>query len=452
MESSTIAAISTPLGSGGISIIRLSGKLSLQIAKKCFSCKEWENNEIAPRKLNLGKFNADTFQEMCMCVYFNAPFSYTGEDIVEFQCHGGILIARGILNKLLNNGAVLAEPGEFTKRAFLNGKITLDEAEGVMDMINAESEAEIKAGYNLLQGKLHQVVENVQNTITTMLAKIEVVLDYPENDYEDATIHEIEEKVFFIKEELNKLISTGQTGKLIKNGTRVVIVGKPNVGKSSIMNAMLEYDRAIVTNVKGTTRDVIEETYTFKGIKFILTDTAGVRESFDIVEKIGIEKTVKSLQNADIILFVLDGSEEIEKEDFELLSKVIDRKYLVIVNKTDLKQKLILPNDIDKSKIIYTSANKLDGIDTIKETIYQMVIDEEILESKVLITNERHMEVLKKALVFCDDTLKGISEFNTLDLISIDLSNVWLKLGEITGNTNNEIIIDKIFRDFCVGK
>lgn len=453
MENKTIAAISTPMGAGGISIIRLSGKDSLQIARKCFTCKEWEKEEqIEPRKLNLGKFNAGDFIESCMAVYFKEPFSYTGEDVVEFQCHGGILIAKGVLNTLLSNGAVLAGAGEFTKRAFFNGKVSLDEAEGVMDMINAESQAEIKAGYNLLQGKLHKIVLKQQNHITAMLAKIEVVLDYPENDYEESTLNEIEFKTTEIKEELEKLVSTSSTGMLIKNGTKVVIVGKPNVGKSSLMNAMLEYDRAIVTNIKGTTRDLIEETYIYKGVKFVLCDTAGVRESNDLVEKIGIEKAVDAINNADIVLFVVDGSEAMEEEDFELLNKIIDKNYLIIVNKTDLKQNIVLPNNIDKNDIINISASSSLGIDNLKERIYNMVISNSALESKVIITNERHLEALREAIKYCDDVILGIHSHNTLDLVSIDLNNVWYALGEITGDTNNEIIIDKIFKDFCVGK
>ena len=453
MENKTIAAISTPMGAGGISIIRLSGKDSLQIARKCFTCKEWEKEEqIEPRKLNLGKFNAGDFIESCMAVYFKEPFSYTGEDVVEFQCHGGILIAKGVLNTLLSNGAVLAGAGEFTKRAFFNGKVSLDEAEGVMDMINAESQAEIKAGYNLLQGKLHKIVLKQQNHITAMLAKIEVVLDYPENDYEESTLNEIEFKTTEIKEELEKLVSTSSTGMLIKNGTKVVIVGKPNVGKSSLMNAMLEYDRAIVTNIKGTTRDLIEETYLYKGVKFVLCDTAGVRESTDLVEKIGIEKAVDAINNADIVLFVVDGSEAMEEEDFELLNKIVDKNYLIIVNKADLKQNIVLPNNINKNNVINISASSSLGIDNLKERIYNMVISNSALESKVIITNERHLEALREAIKYCDDVILGIHSHNTLDLVSIDLNNVWYSLGEITGDTNNEIIIDKIFKDFCVGK
>lgn len=451
MENTTIAAISTPLGAGGISIIRLSGKDSLEIAKKSFSSKEWKD-DVEPRKLVLGKFNANTFTESCMAVYFKEPYSYTGEDTVEFQCHGGVLIAKGVLNTLLSNGATLAGPGEFTKRAFFNGKISLDEAEGVMDMINAESEAEIKAGYNLLQGKLHKAILKLQNHITAMLAKIEVVLDYPENDYEEETLSEIQFKVTEIKEELQHLLDTSNTGLLIKHGTRVVIVGKPNVGKSSLMNALLEYERAIVTDIKGTTRDVIEETYTHKGVKFILTDTAGVRESDDVVEKIGIEKAVKSIENADIVLFVLDGSNTIETEDLELLDRVLDKKYIVLVNKSDLKQNLVLPDTVNKNNILSVSANTLDGINLVKDTIYDMVINSSALESKVMITNERHLESIRSAINHIDTVLDGISMGNTLDLVSIDLNNVWYSLGEITGDTNNETIIDKIFKDFCVGK
>ena len=273
---STIAAISTPIGVGGISVIRLSGKDAKNIASKVFCLSKIKDFDIEPRKMYLGEFKAENFNEKCMMVWFKAPYSYTGEDVVEFQCHGGTVIAKGVLDALINNGATLAGPGEFTKRAFVNGKLTLDEAEGVMDMINAESESEVRAGYNLLKGNLSKEIEKIQTQLTKMMAKIEVTLDYPENDYEEQTANETVEDLNKIINRLQYLLDTSTTGQIVKNGSKVLILGKPNVGKSSLLNAILNYDRAIVTSIKGTTRDMLEETYTYKGVKFVLTDTAGL--------------------------------------------------------------------------------------------------------------------------------------------------------------------------------
>lgn len=456
MTDSTIAAISTPIGTGGISIVRLSGKEALNIANKVFKAnfKKQNNNnsdQIEPRKLYLGQFITENFKEKCLMVYFKNPNSYTGEDVVEFQCHGGVLIAKGILQTLLQNGAVLAQPGEFTKRAFLNGKLTLDEAEGVMDMINAESESEIRAGYNLLEGSLSKEIRELQDNITDMLAKIEVTLDYPEVDYEEQTASEVLEGLLSVKNKLVNIRNTSTTGMLIKNGTRVLILGKPNVGKSSLLNAMLNYERAIVTNIKGTTRDTIEETYVYNGVKFVLTDTAGVRESYDEVEKIGIEKAKSAINQSDVILLVLDASEDLSKEDKQIINLVKDKNTIVLLNKTDLSQK-ISEKDLNFKTILKISALNKSGIDTLKQKIYDMVIDEQVLESNLLITNMRHLEVLDRAINQVNVAIDGINGGYSLDLVSIDIKNLWLILGEITGLSNNEEIIDRIFSSFCLGK
>ena len=317
---STIAAISTPIGVGGISIIRVSGKDAYKIASKVFRPFKIDDFNIEPRRMYLGEFKAENFNEKCMMVWFKAPYSYTGEDVVEFQCHGGTVIAKGVLDALINNGATLAGAGEFTKRAFVNGKLTLDEAEGVMDMINAESESEVRAGYNLLQGNLSKEINQIQEQLTKMMAKIEVTLDYPENDYEEQTAMETVASVNGIIERLEYLLKTSTTGQIVKNGSKVLILGKPNVGKSSLLNAILNYDRAIVTSIKGTTRDMLEETYTYKGVKFVLTDTAGLHEANDEVEKIGIEKARQAINYADVVLLVLDSSTKITDEDIERIA------------------------------------------------------------------------------------------------------------------------------------
>lgn len=468
MENKTIAAISTPAGVGGISIVRLSGNNALNIALSVFSSRfEKDANNlnknavkasygekavyIEPRKLYLGTIKTDDFSEKSLMVFFKGPFSYTGDDIVEFQCHGGYVIAQGILAQLLKQGATLAEAGEFTKQAFVNGKLTLDEAEGVIDMINAESQSEVRAGYNLLKGSLSKEINKMQDEITLMLAKIEVTLDYPEVDYEEQTSKEVLDELKTINKRLEEISSTNKTGRLVKDGTKVLILGKPNVGKSSLLNAMLNFDRAIVTNIKGTTRDTIEETYVYKGVKFVLTDTAGVRQASDEVEKIGIEKSISAIKESDIVLLILDGSEELSGEDKEILQLSKNSKRLIVVNKTDLEQKLDLSdfNDVETLKI---SATNKQGITELKEKVYNIVIDEKVLNSNLMITNLRHAQVLDRAISECENAINSIVFGNSLDLVSIDIKNLWLTLGEITGESNNEEIIDRIFSSFCLGK
>ena len=448
----TIAAISTPQGVGGISVIRLSGKEAKNIASKVFCCMgDVSFKNIEPRKMYLGKFSAESFTEKCMMVYFKNPNSYTGEDIIEFQCHGGTVIANGILTALINNGATLAGPGEFTKRAFINGKLSLDEAEGVMDMINAESESEVRAGYNLLNGNLSKEILTLQTSLTTLLAKIEVVLDYPENDYEDQTSDEVTKVLNDAKQKIEHLIKTSDTGMLIKNGSKVLILGKPNVGKSSLLNAILNYDRAIVTDIKGTTRDILEESYVYNGVKFVLTDTAGVHESSDVVEKIGIDRAKQAVTYADVVLVVLDNSTALEQEDKQILELVKNKKTILVLNKSDLPSKLDLKGYNFEYKFNVSALNK-EGIEELKQSIYDLVIDKNIISSNLLITSKRHLQALKKAVEYIDDALASLNMGNTLDVVSIDIKNVWFSLGEITGNNNNESIITEIFSSFCVGK
>ena len=399
----------------------------------------------------LGEFKAENFNEKCMMVWFKAPYSYTGEDVVEFQCHGGTVIAKGVLDALINNGATLAGPGEFTKRAFVNGKLTLDEAEGVMDMINAESESEVRAGYNLLKGNLSKEIEKIQTQLTKMMAKIEVTLDYPENDYEEQTANETVEDLNKIIDRLQYLLDTSTTGQIVKNGSKVLILGKPNVGKSSLLNAILNYDRAIVTSIKGTTRDMLEETYTYKGVKFVLTDTAGLHEANDEVEKIGIEKAKEAINYADVMLIVLDATSPLTDEDKEILKFANNKNTIVVVNKCETNKKLDL-SEYNFKHIIEVSALQKLGIEELKNEVYNLVIDENIVNSNLMITNLRHVEAIKKSIGYANDAINGIKQGITLDVVSIDLKNLWLSLGEITGNNNNESIINEIFSGFCVGK
>lgn len=451
MEENTICAISTPNGVGGISIIRMSGKDSLKFASSVFKCKDIDVYDFEPNKLYLGTFSFEDIREKCFCVYFKAPRSYTGEDLIEFQCHGGIAITNMILKSLVKVGCSLAGAGEFTKRAFINGKLSLDEAEGVIDIINAESESEIKAGYNLMKGTLHQEVDKIQNKVTEILSKIEVALDYPDEDLEEETSIDVKSEVNTLLDKLKKLANTYSSGRLIKQGTKIAIVGKTNVGKSSLLNGLINYDRAIVTNIEGTTRDVLEETFVYKGIKFILLDTAGIRNTQDTVEQIGIEKSKESIENADLVLFVIDGSQKLDKQDLDIWSMVSDKKCIIVLNKNDLGEQPLSFDTLDKS-IISISAQQNHNLDKLKETIYNTVIDNKILESNVVITNQRHIVAINNAIESMEKVISAINQYISLDLVSIDLKSAWLYLGEITGVTENEEIINSIFTKFCVGK
>lgn len=446
----TIAAISTPIGLGGISIVRLSGNDALKIASSVFFVGGKKLDAPTPRCLILGKFKTDKITEQCLGVYFNAPFSFTGEDVFEFQCHGGVKITELILQELISRGASLATEGEFTKRAFLNGKITLDQAEGIIDTINAESQSELKAANDLLDGKLKNKVLQLQNNFLELIAKIEVALDYPDEDLEDETAIDVKFEIEKNLIDIQELIEQSATGRLIKNGAKVLIVGKTNVGKSSLMNALLDYDRAIVTNVQGTTRDILEDVFVYKGVKFILMDTAGIRDSSDIVEKIGIEKAKKSIENADIILFVLDGSREVDKEDIDILSLLSDKKHIVLVNKCDLPQQLDVLVFANEPMLI--SAVTSENIEAVKEKLYASVFNQSPLSTALLLTNQRHIDALKKTLAFLQSAEESIKNNATLDLTVLDIKNAWLSIGTITGETEIEQIINTIFAKFCVGK
>ena len=451
MDTDTICAISTPIGTGGISIVRMSGSNALNIAFKIFSSPKVNIDNIKPRFFYLGTLSYSGGMDKCMMVYFKAPFSYTGEDLVEFQCHGGVLVTQKVLESIIASGGRLAEGGEFTKRAFVNGKLSLDEAEGVIDVINAESDSELKAGSSLVKGNLHREVEKLQNVITDILSEINVTFDFPENDDEETTSEDVLDKLSNVHTTLLNIIATAGTGIKLKTGNKVVIVGKPNVGKSSIMNAMLGLDRAIVTSIQGTTRDILEETYIYKGVRFILTDTAGLHDSTDVVESIGITKAKETLNNADVVLFILDGSQPLDDYDRDIIKLVCDKKILVVVNKNDIKQVLDdgkLPFD----NIIKCSAVTKNNIETIKEKLYTMVIDEKVLSQNIIITNVRHMQALSSANKIIEDVLSDLQGHKDLELISLNLQSAWEMLGQITGVTSNEEIISNIFSKFCVGK
>lgn len=441
----TIAQISTPLGSGGIAVVRMSGNSSLDIAFKLFSCKNLNKQTIEPRKLYLGNFCFDGVTEKCLMAYFKCPFSYTGEDIVEFQIHGGEFLATFVLNALLSNGARLAENGEFSRRAFLNGKMSLDEAEGMIDIINATSNAELKAASKLLVGELTPIVKDMQSRLKDALADLEVAIDYPENDDDVMSIAQVKSVLIDIKSKLEKLYSSRQNGKVIKFGISVAIVGKPNVGKSSLLNALIGEDVAIVTNIKGTTRDIVKETISYNGIKINFLDTAGIRESQDEVEKIGIEKSKTAIENADVVLAVFDSSCNLDQEDKQLLELVENKNKIIVLNKTDLTQKLFIDGAIE------ISAKNKHNTDVIKTEILKCAKADNIDFQSVIITNQRHNEVIKNALAMID---KAINECDnsTADIVDHVVKDIWRELGKITGESEVENIIDAIFSKFCLGK
>lgn len=439
----TIVSISTPLGKGAIAIVRMSGKDALKIALRLFYCEGLE--AVKPRYMYFGKLKLQDAFEECLMVYFKAPFSFTGEDIVEFQVHGGVLLAQKVVEECLNCGARLAEAGEFSKRAFVNGKITLDKAEAIIGEINAETEGELKSSLQVTNGKLAGLILQQQEELKLLLAEIEVGMDYPDETDELNLNLDIRNRLHKLGDELEVILRQAESAKYLKNGINVALVGKTNVGKSSVMNALLGQERAIVTDIQGTTRDSITESFLHKGIKINLVDTAGIRETEDVVESIGIEKSKQSLSSADLVLFVLDGSEKMTAQDKEIQGLIENKPFITIINKTDKARKLeTQQNEIE------ISALKNKNIELLKDRIVETVVKNEIDFNALVLTNERHVAILEQAR----KSIEEIIELTTpsLDVLSMLIKKVWGSLGKITGNTENEDIINLIFSKFCLGK
>lgn len=445
LQSDTIVGISTPLSSGAISIVRMSGEKAIEIADKVFkSSKNLTPSSFTPRMLTLGTFFANNFKEQALCVVFKAPKSYTGENMVEFQCHGGVLITKGILSTLIENGARLATAGEFTKRAFLNGKMALSDAEGMMDMINAQSEAEIRAGYNLLTGQLSKTASETQKELIDLLSEIEVSFDYPEEDIEYTTKNKVKTKLEELTSSINNVLKNSQNSKIIKEGVNVVILGKPNVGKSSLLNALLKDEKAIVTEVAGTTRDIIEGSFSINGLRFNLYDTAGIHETTDKVEKIGVDKAKNAISSADIVLFVKDS--EPTQEDKEINELLKGKEHLTIINKADKTG-----NYSSNDSTIRLSALKKQNIELLTNKLYEIATKNMASQGGLILANERHIDALSRAYGHLKDALKALDNYS-LDVVSIDINLAYRALGEITGTTTNEEILDAIFSKFCLGK
>jgi len=432
-----IAAISTAAGTGGVAIIRISGTNPLGIAEKMFTpTGKTAVKNFMPNVMYTGKIEGEGFYDFGMCIYFKAPKSFTGEDVVEFHCHGGVQIARGILGRALSLGASPAEKGEFTKRAFVNGKLSLSSAEGMIDMINAESLALLRAGSMLYGEKLSADIKALQSQLKLILAEIAVNIDYPEEDSDGVDAAKICEKISALSDKLKELTCTYSAGRMIKDGVTVAICGRPNVGKSSLLNALLGYDKAIVSQEAGTTRDAVEGAIQIDGVKFNLIDTAGIREHAGEVESIGIERAKKILASADIILSVTDGSEA--AETFKTNGTI-----LRVFNKCD---KVKAQEGFDA----YVSAKTGDGIEELKKLIAKKSVGE-LSSDKAYIIERRHYDALVRAAASLDEALKSADTF-TADVLAIDLKDAWDALGEITGETANEQIIATVFEKFCVGK
>ncbi|NCB48144.1 MAG: tRNA uridine-5-carboxymethylaminomethyl(34) synthesis GTPase MnmE [Clostridia bacterium] len=445
MIDDVIVAIATPLGKNGVGVIRMSGQNSFDIARKMFVPFN-KNVSFLPNKMILGKIILGEIFDTGYFVYFKNPKSFTGEDVVEFQAHGGVVVTQKIVEQAIHCGARLAEPGEFSKRAFLNGKLSLDQAEGIIDTINAESELELKASGELSKGELTKKVKEMQDNLTDILSEIEVNLDYPEHDIEYITKEKIRENLQTIKNEIESLLETSKQGKFIKNGINIAIVGKTNVGKSSLLNSLLGEEFAIVTDVEGTTRDVVIGSLEYKGMKFNFLDTAGLRKTDDKVEKIGIEKTKQAIEKSDIVLLVIDSSRDIDEQDKDNLKLTKNKKRIVLLNKCDLKSVAKF-----EGEFIKISAKQKTNTEEIKEKIYQLALDGKILNNSLILTNIRHINVLLEAKeMLCKILADKSSVF--LDCTAMDVKEVWEKLGEITGESVNENVINKIFSKFCLGK
>ena len=442
-----ISAISTASGTGGVAIIRLSGEGVLDLVKKMFKPinKNVKVEDFEPYKMYVGEIDGGTFTDFGMAVFFKAPKSYTGEDMVELHCHGGIAITRGILKRTFELGALPATRGEFTKRAFVNGKLSLSSAEGLIGMINGESVASLKVEYQLYREKLYSQITKLQDDLTYSLAQINADIDYPEEDLEEETSIEVKTILENTLKSVKELASKYFDGKKLKNGVKVAIVGKPNTGKSSILNGLLNYEKAIVSSVAGTTRDVVEGSLEINGVSFDFYDTAGIHDTSNDIEKLGIERSQKILNSCDIVMLVLDGSKTLAKEDEEIIEKTKNKERLVVYNKADLFDGA----NIDGGIVI--SAKTGEGIDKLKEELYKKAFVGGIDQNAQYITEERHYNALIKAQNYLEEGLKN-AEIVSLDLISEDIKNVWLSLGEITGKTASEEIIDEIFSKFCVGK
>lgn len=449
----TIVAISTASGIGAISIIRLSGQNALDIVSKIFKGKDLKT--VASHTINHGYIvdkNGSIVDEVLVSV-MRTPKTYTMEDIVEINTHGGIASTNKVLELCLVNGARLAQPGEFTKRAFLNGRIDLTEAEAIEDVINSSTDKSLRLSINQLTGSLKNLITEIRKDIMSLVANIEVNIDYPEyEDAEDITLQKLKEKLLPIKTKLEELLKNSHDAKIIKNGINICMIGRPNVGKSSLLNAFLEEDKAIVTDIAGTTRDIVEGETIINGIKINFLDTAGIRKTANVVEKIGVDKSKKIINTADLIILVLNNNEKLTPDDFELLDLVKNKNYIIFVNKNDLPPKIDL--EISKyNNIVYGNTLTTTGIKELKEMITTLFNLEKIsTNDATYITNARHKALIEIALNYLNSALENIANGYSVDMLEIDIRACWDTLGEIIGATYKDELLDELFSNFCLGK
>ncbi|HCV3822015.1 TPA: tRNA uridine-5-carboxymethylaminomethyl(34) synthesis GTPase MnmE [Staphylococcus aureus] len=459
MDLDTITSISTPMGEGAIGIVRLSGPQAVEIADKLYKGKHLLN-DVPSHTINYGHIidpeSKEVVEEVMVSV-LRAPKTFTREDIIEINCHGGILTINRVLELTMTYGARMAEPGEFTKRAFLNGRIDLSQAEAVMDFIRSKTDRASKVAMNQIEGRLSDLIKKQRQSILEILAQVEVNIDYPEyDDVEDATTEFLLEQSKEIKQEINRLLDTGAQGKIMREGLSTVIVGKPNVGKSSMLNNLIQDNKAIVTEVAGTTRDVLEEYVNVRGVPLRLVDTAGIRETEDIVEKIGVERSRKAISQADLILFVLNNNEALTQEDYTLYEVVKNEDVIVIVNKMDLEQNIDInevKDMIGDTPLIQTSMLKQEGIDELEIQIRDLFFGGEVQnQDMTYVSNSRHISLLKQARQTIQDAIDAAESGVPMDMVQIDLTRTWEILGEIIGETASDELIDQLFSQFCLGK
>ncbi len=451
----TIAAIATAYGEGGVGIVRISGPDALQVLRKIFVC----DRPIKNRRMTFGRVvdasDGHIIDEV-LAVYMKAPGTYTGEDTVEINCHGSMVSLKQTLSLALKHGAIMAEPGEFTKRAFLNGRMDLSQAEAVIDVVKAKTDKSFDIAVSQLEGVLSREIKGIRQRLLDLLVDITVNIDYPDEDIEQLTYSKLREGLFFVREEIGALLESAGSGRMIRDGIRIAIVGKPNVGKSSLMNGLLKESRAIVTEVPGTTRDTIEETLNIRGIPVYLIDTAGIRHTEDIVEKIGIEKSKEAFNEADYIIFVIDGSSPLSDDDEGIMEYLAKRRSLVLINKQDMGNAVtrsVIKDRLPNCDVIETVLINGEGLELIEDKIEELVYGGKVTQkNSAMVNNVRHEELLRQAAKSLCDAFDMAGFGEALDIIEIDVRNAYDYLGEIIGETVNEDILNEVFSRFCLGK
>lgn len=457
----TIAAISTPMGEGAIAIVRLSGDKAVEIADRVFRAPN--NKQLAQQTTHTIHYGhliepkTDEVVEEVMLSLMRAPRTFTREDVVEINCHGGLTSVNRVLKLVLTNGARLAEPGEFTKRAFLNGRIDLSQAEAVMDLIRAKTDRAMNVALNQMDGKLSRLIGDLRQALLETLAQVEVNIDYPEyDDVEEMTVPVLLEKCGWVSQEIDKLLQTSSQGKILREGLSTVILGRPNVGKSSLLNSLVQENKAIVTDIAGTTRDIIEEYVNVRGVPLRLVDTAGIRETEDIVERIGVERSRQVLREADLILFMVNGAEPLGDEDRRLFETIEAMDYIVVVNKTDLPQQIDM-NEVQvlagNHRIVTTSLLEEQGVIELEEAIAALFFEGNVESGDLTyVSNARHIALLHQAKEAVEEAIHGAEAGVPVDMVQIDVTRTWEILGEIIGDTVQESLINQLFSQFCLGK